>query len=271
MAICVSCGLGWQQSQPSIDELNATYEGLRDAAYMGEAENRRRAAGSALRVLQRYRGDGARTLLDVGCSAGFFLETAVEAGWDATGVEPSRWMAERARERLGARVLTTTLEAARLEGRRFDVVTMWDVLEHVRSPSDFIAQAKRHMAPGALLAINVPARDTLVARCLGRRWPLLLPEHLYYFTRTSLRALLERAGFEVLGFHAHVVQFSVGYVASWLSQHGWPAFAPLERALRSAGASGSRVPLVIGERTIVARLTKSDAAASSAERIEKMQ
>jgi len=111
-----------------------------------------------------------------------------------------------------------------------------------------LATARRAMKPGAILLVNVPARDTWIATLLGRHWPLLLPEHLFYFSRASLRILLGRAGFDVLGYHRHVVFFSLDSVQTRLEQHGLPTAKFASRAFGHA-----RLPLLMGEVTVVAR------------------
>jgi SAM-dependent methyltransferase len=251
IVVCASCGLGWQATPPAAGELATAYEEMQDESYVAESDNRRRAFERSIRLVRRYarqRSGGA--LLDVGCSAGLFLEVARRDGWDAWGVEPSRWMSDLARRAAGAdRVFTTTLEDAPLGGRLFDVVTMWDVLEHVRDPAAMIRAARERLAPSGVLLLNVPARDTVVARALGPRWPLLLPEHLFYFSRPSLRRLLEGQGLQIVAFHPHVVFFSLGYVLRRLAQHEWPLAS---RAVRVLGGAPLSVPLLMGEVTAVA-------------------
>jgi SAM-dependent methyltransferase len=247
IAVCQTCGLGWQSPSPPPELLAKAYEDLRDDVYVDEADNRRRSFRRSTQLLERYTGRASGALLDVGCSAGLFLEVARDAGWDVWGVEPSAWLSGLARETLGDRVLTGTFEAAPFEASRFDVLTMWDVLEHVGDPAAFLRRAHTLLRPGGLVAINVPCRDSLIARILGSRWPLILPEHLTYFTRPALRAMLRASGFDVLGFHLHPVFFSLGYVLHRLGQHGLAAPLPV------AALRGVNVPLLMGELTVVAR------------------
>ncbi len=250
IATCGRCGLGWRIAPPSPAELTRAYRAMRDDTYVAESANRIATFERGASLVARHLGPRRVDLLDVGCSAGLFLDVALRRGWNASGVEPSEWLSERARARVGNRVLTSTLEEAALGGRRFDAVTMWDVLEHVPDPRGFLESARRALRLKGLLVLNVPARDTLIARVLGRRWPLLLPEHLFYFSRKSLRILLESAGFDPLSFHQHVVFFSLPYVLQRLEQHGWPLAS---RAGRRVRAAGLRVPLLMGEVTVVAR------------------
>ena len=97
----------------------------------------------------------------------------------------------------------------------------------------------------------MPDRSSLLARSFGDRWPLLLPEHLYYFTPRSLGTLLRSLGFEPLGTHLHPVFFRLHYVLHRLTQH-LPDLAALGWLSRSA-LSEVPVPLLMGEVTMVAR------------------
>jgi len=255
---CRSCGLAFRDPRPGAGELEARYRMLRDELYVAEERGRRRSCRRSLRLLERHTPGRRGRLLDVGCSAGFFLSEAAGAGWSVFGLEPSAWKAVQARSLLGpgrrGRVQEATLEKAPFAGNAFDAVVMWDVLEHVADPGLALAQAARLLRPGGILALNVPDVRSPVARLLGRRWPLLLPEHLFYFSRRSLRRLLGGSGFEVLGFYLHPVFFSAGYVLHRLGQHGFPGAGVLAGAARPTGLARLLVPLLMGEVTAVARL-----------------
>jgi SAM-dependent methyltransferase len=252
IAVCRACGLGWQPWPPSREELEEAYSGLADATYVAEDVNRARTSALVAGLMARQGVPRGATVLDVGCSAGYFVDAAVRRGFDATGVEPSSWLCARARERVGeARIVEGTFEKVAFDRAPFDVVTMWDVLEHVPDPISFLARARAVLRPGGLLLLNVPARDTWMATLLGSKWPLLLPEHLFYFSRRSLQIAFESSGFERPRFRPHIVFFSVEYVAQRLAQHDWPGVGAAARWLSKVRAP---VPLVMGERTAIARL-----------------
>jgi 2-polyprenyl-3-methyl-5-hydroxy-6-metoxy-1,4-benzoquinol methylase len=109
----------------SVDSRERGYDGT-----VTEAENWRRTFRDRLGDLPAMPG----RLLDVGAATGFFVEQAREVGWDAVGVEPSEWAAAYARNELGVEVRTGTLEAMRFPDGTFDVVTLWEVIEHLPDP-----------------------------------------------------------------------------------------------------------------------------------------
>jgi SAM-dependent methyltransferase len=117
------------------------------------------------------------------------------------------------------------LEQSSFEPASFDAVTLWDVLEHVPEPMDFMKLCATLLKPGGRLMVNVPDLDSPEARLLGKRWPLLLAEHLNYFTRRSLRICGEKAGLTLVRFGRRRVSFSLGYIMFRLSQHRIPGTA----------------------------------------------
>lgn len=88
-------------------------------------------------------------LLDVGCSAGFFLSAAKARGWSAEGLEINPGTAAHAAQSTGCRVYNVPLEDIGDEARGYDVITAWDVLEHLRDPSRLLVEAAPAWAPGA--------------------------------------------------------------------------------------------------------------------------
>lgn len=250
--VCPRCGHGWQAPLPDAAALARRYAALEDPRYVAETPRRRRSA-ARLHALVAAGAPPRGPWLDVGCASGVFLDVVTGAGAEAWGVEPSAWLAALARRGHGDRVRCAPLEGAALPAEAFGVVTLWDVLEHVPDPRGFLALARRHLVPGGLLALKVPARDSSVARVLGSRWPLLLPEHLHYFTRPSLRALLRQAGLEAPSFRLHVVHFSLEYALHRLAQHRWPLARRLHERVGGKRLGARAVPLLMGEVVAVAR------------------
>jgi SAM-dependent methyltransferase len=152
------------------------------------------------------RSEGARMrLLDVGCGTGDFVAHARDAGWDASGVEPSRLASERARGR-GLEVFQGTLAEALAahRGPGFDAITMLNVLEHVPDPVEHVRQCRALLAPGGALAVVVPNDFTVVQEAaraaIGTeaRWWIADPDHINYFDFASLERLLVGEGLEVV-------------------------------------------------------------------------
>jgi SAM-dependent methyltransferase len=171
--------------------------------YLGGRESRKSHYRSLLATIRGHLPTDEVRALDVGCAAGFFLEVAQEAGWCAEGVEFSAYMSEYAREELHLNVQTGTIEDADLPDGAFNLITMWDVIEHLTDPKRALRRASRLLKAGGIIAISTGDISGATARIYGRRWDLLAPPgHLFYFSRKTLFAMLRQTGFEPLECHS---------------------------------------------------------------------
>jgi len=248
---CRSCGFGFRQGRSSPQELRDLYRQMDPNVYESEMQGRDRTARKHMKIVERHVRPGR--ILDVGCASGLFLHRALKSGWDITGVEPSEALYSEARIRLGGKgqLECTTLEEAGLQ-TGFDAVTLWDVLEHVPDPRGFLRLCRGLLKHGGYLFLNVPDLDSLEARVLGRRWPLLLPEHLNYFNGDSLRACGERVGFVPVRLGRRRAIFSVKYVAYRAAQHQILGSSLLQRAAESF-LGRIMIPVSLGEALAVWR------------------
>ena len=142
-----------------------------------------------------YAGEGR--LLDFGCGAGGYVAKMAAAGWKAEGIDTSADAVRRGRE-AGLALHQGTLPGADLPADSFDVVTLWQALEHVPSPKATLEAIRRLLRPGGRLLAACPRLDSLEAGWFGAAWfALELPRHLTHFTAATLRRHLEATGFEV--------------------------------------------------------------------------
>jgi SAM-dependent methyltransferase len=152
-----------------------------------------------MKIVRRHFARPGR-VLDVGCAAGYFLRVMQEEGWQVTGLEPSDAIRPMAEERIGREnVRAGLLGQVELAPRSFDLVTMWDVIEHVPDVVGAARAVRELLAPGGKFLIETQDVDSLAARVLGRRWQHYKhAEHIYHFQRETIAAVLERAGMRVV-------------------------------------------------------------------------
>lgn len=132
-------------------------------------------------------------VLDVGCGTGEFLVEMRRRGWQGWGIEKEEAAAQIARE-AGCPVLMGDLLDVDLEGRTFDLITLWHSLEHLPDPKGVLAELSRHLKSSGRLVIALPNPDSLDARFYRSRWAAWdAPRHLYHFRPTDLQQLLSQA------------------------------------------------------------------------------
>lgn len=198
-----------------------------------------------LRRIARYAPPApGKRLLDVGAATGFFLNLARDAGWDTAGVEPSASAAAMARNK-HLNVKTGILEPGDFAPESFDVITLWDVIEHVPDPHATLQLATGFLKPGGIIAINTPDASSAWARIMGPGWHLLCPpEHLCLFSHAALDSLLGQSGLTLLERDKIGKSFTMQYIAQtlahWQKWRIWEALAHFLQG-RSVGRWG--VPL----------------------------
>lgn len=212
---CGRCGLIYLNPRPTQEEMSRYYPKEYDR-YRPAIEDE---PSGLKRWLLRYgiqkrcraitaRKKGGR-LLDVGCATGIFLAEMRRHGqWELHGVETTREAVAYARTRFGLDIFIGELEEAGYPDRYFDVITLWDVLEHLPDPRFTLLEIRRIMKPDGILLLQVPDVNSLEARLFGRFWiGLDIPRHLYLFSKQTLKPLLQQAGFEA----REIEYFSGGY------------------------------------------------------------
>lgn len=244
---CRNCGLVYTNPRQNGSEIVETYEAVEDPLYLEERQGRVLTFERHLRPLERMTGPpDHRKLLDVGAYTGVFVEIAAQHGWDAWGIEPSRWAVEQAQES-GLNVVQGTTATAGFSDEAFDVVTMWDVIEHVPDPLGELRNAHRLLKPGGLLVVHTIDIGSLFARLMGKRWPWLMEMHIYYFDRQTMQGMLEEAGFGVEQIRAQGRVLRMGYLVSRVAALFPSLGHPMERLVTRLGLRSAPISVNLGD------------------------
>jgi SAM-dependent methyltransferase len=214
---CSDCGLVYVtprlQGQALLDIYDEGYWKSDNPKLRGYSDYARESAlylktfEKRMALVQRWMPPHAR-VLDVGCAAGYFLRVLQRRGHDVHGVEVSPAIAKEAIAHLGAdRVHTGTLdEAVAAKGyppQSFDMISLWDVIEHVPDPQAVLRRIRDLLKPGGRLLLETQNVASRWASLLGRRWHHYKHhEHLYHFTPATITRLLADCGFRVLDLGA---------------------------------------------------------------------
>jgi 2-polyprenyl-3-methyl-5-hydroxy-6-metoxy-1,4-benzoquinol methylase len=245
---CAECGLMAVPDPPDSHELSAWYDEayytggneLVYQDYLGEADARKANFRARIKGLRRFFVKPGR-LIEVGAAYGLFMEVAKEEGWTPVGVELSPISSQYAREQLGLDVITADLETIPVQ-EHFDLAVGWDVVEHLPNPMRALKLLNRHLRMGGVVALSTGNAACIGVRLYGARWHLFGPPwHLYYFNLKTLRAMLSKAGFQILQithegnpFFNHPVHSGRDRILSALFCNRWSNYV-IQRIVRHLG------------------------------------
>lgn len=232
---CDECGLVYVAEQPVADELYALYGetyfknddsgevGYTD--YIKDERNIRKTVNRRFDHIEKFVKPGR--LLDVGCAMGFFIDEASKRGWQVEGQDISHYATEYVMNRFGHTAHHGSLLQLELPQGAYDLVTMYDVIEHVPDPKGYMQRVAELVKSGGVFELATPDVGSIPARMTGKRWIgyKLSDEHVYYFSVQTLTRMLDEAGFDVehvrhIGKHITMNLFldRLGFYAPWLSR-----------------------------------------------------
>lgn len=240
---CTHCGFVYANPRSDANDVLQAYESVEDPLYLQEREGRELTFRKHLEPLHRVTGaPNGRKLLDVGAYIGVFVDVARSAGWDAVGIEPSGW-AVREAEQAGIPVRQGTLASGGFPTESFDVITVWDVIEHFGDPRAELDHVFRLLKPGGVVVIHTIDVGSITAKIMGGRWPFLMEMHIAFFSRATLRAMLERAGFQYMSDHTQGRYLRLGYLAGRVTAAFGAVGRPLEKLVAALKLDGLPVPI----------------------------
>jgi len=202
---CRACGFRFTNPRPKAEDLGKYYEsaeyishsntrkGLFAAVYQ---QVRKYTLARKLSMIKKYQEKGE--VLDIGCATGQFLHYMSGHGWKTTGIEPDEKTRALAIEEYALEVFPE--EKLNEFGKsKFDVITMWHVLEHVSDLNGRMKQLNALLNPEGTLIIAVPNCDSYDAVKYGQFWAgYELPRHLYHFTKSDMKLLAKKNGFTIV-------------------------------------------------------------------------
>lgn len=201
---CLTCGLKFTNPIPKIDLLPKYYEsdnyishsqsknGLQNRIYY---HVKNFAIRSKIRMIKKYKSRGS--LIDIGCGTGDFLREIQKRSFLTMGVEPNLKARTTAKE---MNKLTVVDKIEKVPGgAKFDVITLWHVLEHIYDLKTKLFQIKKMLKEDGILIIAVPNSSSFDAKYYKKFWAAYdLPRHLYHFEKTSMESIAKNFDFEIL-------------------------------------------------------------------------
>lgn len=216
---CSTCDLGFTHPMPTEEQLfqfyNSSYfnssQFLKDTKlligyqnYSAEKEIHLANARYIINKLNRFWVGAPGTLLEIGCAMGFFLDYARSLGWKVKGVDLAEDAVNFAKEKLGLDILKGDVFSLNANTNSFDACISIGTLDHLKNPLAVLDEISRILKPKGLLLITIGSISELVP------FHYRPPEHLFYFSRKSLKIALEKSGFEVKQISNFWTQYSIG-------------------------------------------------------------
>ena len=240
---CRGCGLMWLHPRPGLEQLHKVYDegyyqnkeffqkdgnklyGYVD--YLAERINKQydyqRVVGRVKSMLPERGGgpDGKRRWLDVGCGLGFLMDVAFDQGFQVRGVEFNRSAIRYIQSKFTYPVEYGLVQELQFDGT-FDVISLFDVIEHLEDPAGALRHLRGIIAPGGVCAIQTMDSDSLMSRLIGKRLEDFrrTREHLYFFSRRSIARMLDETGWEVLDIRFVGHTFQIGDLIKRISVYG---------------------------------------------------
>jgi 2-polyprenyl-3-methyl-5-hydroxy-6-metoxy-1,4-benzoquinol methylase len=193
-------------------------------------------------------------LLDVGCALGHLGEAARRRGWDVYVTDVSEFAVLESRKKFGLNGFISSPHKLSVKPARFDLITMNDVVEHLSHPLELLRDVKMALSSRGLLHVTTPNVNSFWSRIMGKNWFHLRPnEHWLYFSKETLRSVLERSGFEVIQIKPVSRYMRLTDIFSRLERYSRGSADFLRRLVRLMGLSDIRLRIYVGEMQAWAR------------------
>jgi len=207
---CNNCGLVYVNPRLKSEEIVEGYSEGSDENFVSQVKGRESTFLTGIKFIEQFAKPGR--ILDIGTASGSFLYVAKKRGWQVYGVEPNKWLCGWAQKNYGLYIQPGTIDSLNYPNGFFDVITLWDVLEHVPNPTQVLQRCHSLLKPEGFVYVNYPDYNSYASRIMKGRWIFLLSVHLYYFTRETIAKMLEKTGFQTLNYRTHWQTLKLGYL-----------------------------------------------------------
>ena len=189
---CKRCGFKYINPRIRQELILKGYSEGTDENFISQADARELTFDRCLEYIEKFTEGKKGKLYDIGTAGGSFLQAAKKRGWEIYGSEPNRWLCAWAKKHYGFEILAGDIFAYPFPDKFFEMVTLWDVLEHVADPSKNLKEISRILQPGGLLVVNYPDIGSWLSKAMRKKWIFLLSVHLFYFERETITKMLEK-------------------------------------------------------------------------------
>jgi 2-polyprenyl-3-methyl-5-hydroxy-6-metoxy-1,4-benzoquinol methylase len=212
---CMNCGFYYSDPTPSSELLVKIYSAVKDPDYETEKGGREDNFNRIIKRILKIKPEKGK-LLDVGAATGIFMGLARENNFEVEGIEPSKWAVDFAKKEHNINIHGTDLFSYETD-KKYDIITFLDLIEHLKNPLQGLNKANSLLKDKGLLVIVTPNIESLLPKILKNRWWHFRPPHINFFTKASIKYILNKAGFEIILIKPYHWKFSLYYLISRFS------------------------------------------------------
>lgn len=204
---CLKCDVDYSSKKPkNFSDLYSTDDYINYSLNVYDKSRKykiKRFGNERISILQKYKKKG--TLLDFGCGTGWFLELAKKY-YDSYGIEFSDQLREHLDKKYNIKAFKDMSKLPK--NLKFDIITAFDVIEHVESPISFLRMIKKYLKKDGIALIYTPNKDSLGFKYLKFYNNLLCPpSHLFYFAENSFKFMCKKTNFKLIEHQTRGLDF----------------------------------------------------------------
>ncbi len=251
---CLDCDMVYESPRFDAETIVQGYMSSQEAEHDSQYPMRVKSFYLALKKHAKLIPPPGASVLDIGTAGGAFLEAATQYGYDVYGMEPSADLVMRGKAR-GLQIEQGTIESHNFEPNSFDMVCLWDVIEHLPNPKEALFEIRNLLKPDGILLINYPDIGTWQAKIAGKKFWWILSVHLHHFTRKSITEICKHTGFDVFHFQRYWQVLEFGYLERMAVHYKIP-LTKLLSDLTPKFIKNIPIPYYASQTTALARISK---------------
>ena len=190
-----------------------------------------------------------KTFLDIGSASGVCLKAIKDLGFKEEGYEPSKWMVEYGRNKYQVNLKPGSINDVNINNK-YDLISLWDVLEHVTDLNKTLKRIKTFSKNQTILIINVPDINSLACKIMKKKWPFYLNVHLYYFNQNTIESILNKYGYSLIKHFSHWQFLELGYLIKRAKKY-FRIFFVIEKIVNFLKLSSIPIPYNLGQTTFI--------------------
>lgn len=249
---CNNCNLNYLNPRIKSSYIQKAYENNIDIQHISQDQQRYKTFRKSFQKIKKklkLNHSTHKTILDIGSASGIFLKLVKEQGFVEHGYEPSKWMTEFGQKEYNVNLKNGSINNVS-EENQFDLISFWDVLEHVTDLEKTVKKITKISNKNSYIIINVPAIDTIVCRLMGKSWPFYLNVHLYYFTKNSISKLFKKNNFVLVHHFPHWQFLELGYILK-RAENYFKVFKLVSLILSKLNLLKLSIPYNLGQTTFI--------------------